>query len=212
MKLYIVRHGESTGNRINAFVGQSDMPLTELGEKQAELAAGYLSAVPFTAAYSSDLIRAYRTAEIVARPHGLRVVPEKDLRELNVGEWNNMRYADIRVKYPGQFELWCEKIHESHPPQGETVQDLDARVWKCFTRIVAENAADANILVGTHATPLKVILARVMGLPLERLGELDWTPNASTTIVDYTDGKFAVERMGIDEYLGDTVTGIDLTK
>ena len=73
-KIYLVRHGQSEGNLHDQFIGHTDIALTELGRRQAEMAAVYLESIHLDAIYSSDLQRAYDTACATAKRKGLPVV------------------------------------------------------------------------------------------------------------------------------------------
>ena len=86
--LIMVRHGLSTGNLEGVYCGQLDYPLAEKGFAQAALTGKYLKKnYHIDHIYSSDLLRAMQTAEPTARAFGLEIIPESDLREIGVGEW-----------------------------------------------------------------------------------------------------------------------------
>ncbi|KAI6005814.1 phosphoglycerate mutase-like protein [Pisolithus albus] len=87
LRLYIVRHGETDWNRTRRIQGQKDVPLNETGITQAALLAQALKEVPFTRAYTSDLQRASKTAEVILRYHPSVIVEEDEaLREVYMGE------------------------------------------------------------------------------------------------------------------------------
>ena len=183
-RIILVRHAQGEGNLKGEFHGQFPSDLTELGVTQAECTAEFLKDYPIDIAFASDIPRAYSTAKIIAQAHGLEVVKEKGLREINGGVWETMKFDDIVVKYPEEYDIWKHDLGNCTCPGGESVRHLADRVKTTIERIVKENAGK-TILIGTHATP-----ARVMGCVWKRLDiteivNLKWVPNASVSITDY---------------------------
>ena len=86
---YLVRHGQSEGNLYGRFIGQGDVPLTELGVMQAQKTAEYLADVKFDQAYTSDLIRARKTGEVVLGNRKIPLVSAPNMREIFAGEWES---------------------------------------------------------------------------------------------------------------------------
>lgn len=81
IKLYLVRHGETDGNAQQWYQGSTDVPLNARGIVQAKYLGDFLKDEQFTAVYSSDLLRAEKTAELVAAPHRLPVTTYAELRK-----------------------------------------------------------------------------------------------------------------------------------
>lgn len=208
-RMIFVRHGESTGNLTRHFYGQTDGPLTDKGRAQAELAAKYLKNVHIDVAYASDLIRAYETGQIIAAPHGLTPVPDRELREIYAGEWENLGFDEIIERYSDSFKVWLEDIGNSRPDGGESVAELYERinreVWK-----IAEDNVGKTVLIAIHATPIRVLTCQWHGGGVELARDVGWVPNASVTIVDYdTDAHtVSVEVMGDASFMGELVTNL----
>ena len=101
--LYIVRHGESMGNLARRLQGQTDFPLSPLGEEQAALAAQRLAGEPLSAVYASPLKRAHRTAQIIAACHGLPVRTDARLMEIRLGE---MEDKEIDWLHETTWKTW----------------------------------------------------------------------------------------------------------
>ena len=99
--LILARHGETDWNRDGIWQGHGDPPLNDLGRRQATELAGRLADVSIDALYSSDLKRAYETAEIVARAKGLGITADPDLREMDVGSWSGLTSEEIATRFPG---------------------------------------------------------------------------------------------------------------
>ena len=110
--IYLFRHGEVELAETRRFIGHLDVPLSPLGERQSAAQAARLSSVKLAAVFSSDLVRARRTGEIIGAPHGLvpTVVPE--LREMAMGRWDGLTAADLEAREPAAFKDWIARVGE----------------------------------------------------------------------------------------------------
>ena len=98
--IYIVRHGATDWNQSGRIQGHIDIPLNETGRAQARIVSRRLAAFGATALCSSDLLRAYETAQIIGQTTGLRVLQEPELREINFGVWQGLSSLQIRERDP----------------------------------------------------------------------------------------------------------------
>src|SRR5688500_1044189 len=96
-ELWLIRHGESEGNRAGLLQGQRDYPLSARGRQQAQRLAERLGTVRFDALYSSDLTRALDTARAVSATIGLPVTLDPGLREIDYGAWSGLTPAEIHL-------------------------------------------------------------------------------------------------------------------
>lgn len=155
VSLLLVRHGQSVWNAQGRWQGQADPPLSELGEQQAaeagsRLQTGPFVAQPFDAVVASDLIRARRTAEILASTLGVGpVTTEPGLREFDVGEWCGLTRPEIESKWPGMIAAWSAGDLAS-PPGGEDRYAFTERAEATVTTLARARAAGSHILVVTH--------------------------------------------------------------
>ncbi len=183
-RIILVRHAQGDGNLKGEFHGQYPSDLTPLGLIQAECTAEFLKDYKIDAAFASDIPRAYSTARIIAERHGLAVTKEEGLREINGGVWEQMKFDDIVVEYPEDYAVWKNDLGNCTCPGGESVRHLADRVRKTVERMVRENAGK-TILIGTHATPARVMGCVWKGLDITQIVNLKWVPNASVSIADY---------------------------
>lgn len=183
-RIILVRHAQGEGNLKGEFHGQYPSDLTPLGITQAECTAEFLKNYKIDAAFASDIPRAYSTAKIIAEKHGLEVIKDKELREINGGVWEQMKFDNISVEYPEDYAVWKNDLGNCTCPQGESVRHLAQRVRSAIERIVRENAGK-TILIGTHATPARVMGCVWKGLDISEIVNLKWVPNASVSIADY---------------------------
>ena len=99
-EIYIVRHGETEGNQVMEFNGQHNTMLTETGYKQAELLGEYFKDKRVDSVYSSDLTRAYETAQPLSNIHNKTVIMDERLREINGGDWQGVSLLTLRTCIP----------------------------------------------------------------------------------------------------------------
>lgn len=203
----MIRHGESRGNAEGFFSGQTDIPLTPLGIRQAERTAEYLRERKIDRIYSSDLIRSMQTAEPTARLHGLPVIPEKGLREIDAGKWERVPYNDLAVRFPETRAIWMTHIGLAHPDGGESVAGVAARIRATVERLVRENPGRC-IALFSHALPIRSMGCIWQGIPIPEMERLPWSTNAAVSEAVYEpDGSVRFLCYGYDAHQKDTVTG-----
>jgi broad specificity phosphatase PhoE len=151
--ILIARHGETDWNRERRWQGWADRPLNDTGRAQARDLAEQLRGDPFDAVYSSDLRRAHETALIVAEPHGMPVVVDRGLREIDIGSWSGLTHDEIRERYPDGIR-----------PDGETHDEHAARVREAVTRIARDHPGERILLVG-HGGTIRSIHDVISDLP-----------------------------------------------
>ena len=205
--IYILRHGESVSNANGRVAGHSDSPLSELGLRQAAMAADALADVHFDAVYSSDLSRAYSTALPHAERRGLPITTDKRLRELYVGEMENMLKTDIIEKYGTLYTVeWHHHFGTFVSPGGETVPEAVDREEEALIDIGRE-CLGKTVLVATHAGVLRALWGRISGIAPEDLCErLGYATNASYSVVEWDGKRLIPVSYSNDYYLGDLRT------
>lgn len=149
-RVLLIRHGQSTWNALGRWQGWADPPLSALGEAQAAEAASRLAGLELTAATASDLIRARRTAQIIADRLGLGPVGvEPGLRERNVGQWSGLTRVEIQARWPVELAAWVAGSIEA-TPGGEHEGAFTGRVMNAVTRLASEDGSDGDLLVVSH--------------------------------------------------------------
>ncbi len=207
-KLLIIRHGQSAANLDGVFVGHTDSPLSDLGRRQAEATADYIARnYHVDAAYASDLTRAFDTGKAAADRLGLPITPDPRLREIFAGDWEQQKFDDLSSGGSPEYALWLSDIGVSGCPGGESVAQLQSRIVAAL-RDICEKNPGKTIVIGTHATPLRVFMTHCLGKPLEEMKDVPWVSNASVTEVDYAHGKFTLISASYDAHLGDMRTAL----
>lgn len=205
-RLILIRHGESEANRNSFFAGQMDVELLKKGEEQAKKAAEYIKGnYNVKKVYASDLKRAYKTGEIIADALGIEIIKSQSFREIYAGRWQGETFNNLLKKYTDDYYVWLNDIGNSCCTDGESVKELGERVLKELLKVAEEND-DMDIVIATHATPIRVVECILSGRQLLEMKNVSWVPNASVTEVLYMDGHLKLEKVGFAEYLMDLKT------
>jgi alpha-ribazole phosphatase len=191
--VYLLRHGEVVLAETRRFIGHLDVPLSERGERQCAAQARRLAGVALAAVFSSDLVRARRSAEIVGAPHGLAPVALPALREMAMGRWEGLTAAEIERREPAAFAAWMARVGEFPFPEGESVPDLVTRAWPAFEAIAAGHPG-AAVAVVAHGGTNRALLCRAVGLPLRRLLAFGQDYGA-LTVLGREDGGWRLHRL-----------------
>ena len=183
VRLVLWRHGQTQWNVERRFQGQTDIPLDDVGQQQAERAARLLAAFQPSAIFSSDLIRATATAAPLARLTGLTVTLDKDLRERYGGLWEGLTDADIRTRYPVEHSQW-------RPPEGETSTAVAERAVAAMERIADTLTPGTLAVVVSHGAALRLGAALLMGLPEELWGAVGPLANCAWSVLGRRRGQW----------------------
>ena len=149
--IYIVRHGQTEKNKANVLQGRSDVPLNEAGRQQAEeVREQFIQAgIYFDFVYTSPLIRAVQTAEIIA-DETPQIMDER-LIEMDYGPYEGM---DLANPAPEVLTFFRDFVHNPAPEGMEPLQAVIARLGT-FLEDIQEAAVEKNILISTHAIAMK---------------------------------------------------------
>lgn len=204
----MIRHGESEANRGRVFAGHMDAALQDRGLEQAKRTAEYIvRTYCVDAVYASDLRRAYDTGKCVAELLGLPVIADRDLREIDAGEWEGVKFDELVKRFPEDYGVWLHDIGHARCTGGESVAHLGERVRGALLRMAAENDGK-TVVVATHATPIRVMQCLVQARELARMKDIPWVSNASVSVLTYDQktGEWAFSLVSEDAHLGDMRT------
>jgi probable phosphoglycerate mutase len=155
---YLIRHGETDWNLEGRWQGHTDIPLNAIGRAQARRLASRLrtAGVRFNAIYSSDLQRAWETAQIVGAALHLAPQPLPALREIDVGGWSGLTRAAIAARDP-EIVARLESGEDVARGGGERFVDLYTRVVGAVERLAADHPGQTLALF-THGGPIRALL------------------------------------------------------
>ena len=186
MRLYFVRHGQSIAN-VQRVISNRDLPhpLTELGRQQAEALAQALTDVPFAVIYSSPIMRAAQTAQIVAGVKSLPIEFVDALREPDRGIMEGRGDEAAWAEHDRATRDWLDGKYDNRIEGGESYNDLRARFVPYIDRVVVEHGdTDRNILLIAHGSLLYLMLPLVLrNIDLATVGEYPM-PNTAVIIAE----------------------------
>ena len=189
--VYIIRHAEAEGNVYRRCHGQYNSLLTPRAYQQLPYLAKRFENVPLDAVYASDLFRARTTAKAVAAPHGLNVEIRPVLREIDMGDWEDVPVAELTRVWPEEYAAWRARPWEAVAPHGENAIQAGRRMLDGVRRLVAENEGK-TIAVVTHGTAIRGALTIAHGLAPEQIVEIGWGDNTCVAKFEF-DGPDKIE-------------------
>ncbi len=162
MRIYLVRHGVTTWNQKRLIQGQRDVPLAPEGILQAREAAAFFARRNLKKAYCSDLSRALETARLIARPLGLEPLSCRGLREINMGNWEGLSWAEVRDRYPDEQQAWIDDPVNNGPGGGESLGQAAERFKKNFQEIASSLEQGEESLIVTHGLVIGTLIAEIL--------------------------------------------------
>jgi probable phosphoglycerate mutase len=169
-KIYLLRHGQIEPYEKKTFIGQSNVPLSQVGIEQAEAWQKYFQKKLPGKIFCSDLKRCVVTAKIVSGLFPERICAKKEFREISLGQWQGVAVEDIQNNFPKQWELRGNNLKGFRPPEGESFYDLSQRVLPTFYAICEQGTGD--VMIVSHAGVIRVILADVLKIDLNDIFEI----------------------------------------
>jgi ribonuclease H / adenosylcobalamin/alpha-ribazole phosphatase len=188
--LVLVRHGVTDSTKGKLFSGglaSSNPPLNDEGREQARATGEWLAPLSgtFDALVSSPVRRTRETAEILAEFFDLAVEEEHGIAEMEFGTWDGMSFTEVHEKWPDELGSWLGDL-ESAPHGGESFRAVEKRVLEGRDRMVASYAGQTVVVV-SHVTPIKTLVADALGAPLEAVYRMELAP-ASVSVISYFQG------------------------
>lgn len=207
-RILIIRHGESIANCEKFFAGQNNIALTDLGIKQAEVAAEAMKDVRIDKVFSSTLDRAYYTALPFAKDRGLEVVRIHGFIERDCGDWTGKTFAEVERLYPEERRLWREdSFNLTITGAGESSKDSIERIGKAVEALAKENEG-LTVLVASHGGVIKALPYYFSEEKSAKLyNETPVPTNCSITEIVYENGVGKLLRYSDDSYLKDLKSG-----
>ena len=176
-RFFLIRHGQIRQHKEKIFLGQTDIPLSGQGRKQAKAAGEQLaSREPITdRVYSSDLLRASQTAEIIRQHAAIaNLIWEPGFREMNLGPWDGKFISQIKSEFPLEYEKRGQNLMTYKLGHGsENFFDLQYRVRKALIEILKQDKR-GDIIIVAHSGVLRAVSNNLKGKDIadewEKLG------------------------------------------
>ena len=190
-EIYVIRHVQAEGNLYRHMQGHWDGDVTPLGEKQRDALSLRFRDIPVDAVYSSDLWRARFTATAVTRFHELPIRCDRRLREINIGPWEAVPFANVIRDQPELFDSFLHDPEHFYLPGSETFFDVQARAVEAITEIAEQNPG-RTVVVTTHGITIRCMMTKLLGVPLSDTETVPIFHNTGVARLAYKDGHFTV--------------------
>lgn len=186
MKLYVIRHGETTWNVERKLQGASDTELNENGIALAKKAGEALKDVPFDLCFTSPLKRAKHTAQLVLGDNRKKVPIIEDirLREISFGEWEG---KDSSLLPSDMLDNFFHHTKNYIPPKGaESLESICKRTKEFYEELIQkEELQDKTILIASHGCAVRALLQNVYENPsIENFWRGCVPPNCSVNVIE----------------------------
>ena len=205
--IYLVRHAESIANTQGTYQGITyDTDLSEAGKQQAEALARLFDSVEIGQIIASPLKRTMQTAAFVARAKDMEVFAERQIIETNHGQWEGKHKDEIRRTWPRLYRKWQRFPSSTKFPDGEHFLETQKRVviwWREFSQ------TEKDSLVVSHDNIIRVIVAKILNMKLNRIWKFHLQPTAITQI-NSTNGTSALVRLGDGKHLEDLSVNLSM--
>jgi phosphoserine phosphatase len=199
-KILLTRHGHVEGIHPARFRGREPLELTARGRREAAAIAGRIAgAWRPQKIYTSPMGRCVATAAAIAEACGLPAEVCNDLNDLDYGAWQFKTFDDAEADDSSLFAAWRATPHLVRFPNGESLQDLAARVANALRFVVARHRDHTVVLVG-HDSVNRALLLQLLDLPLSRYWRIEQDPCCLNEI-DIGDGNVCILRMNETHHL-----------
>ena len=198
MKIFVVRHGESTWNAEGRYQGRKDPPLSPLGEAQARALAQQMRRDPPQAIVTSPLLRARATAQAVANELGAAISIDERLTEISHGEWEGLLKSEVERRWPRLVACWRADPAAVRFPGGESLAGVRAR-WRSFLKDAAR--FPSPLLVVTHEVVARLAALDAGNQTLAHYNSLQ-IENAAVNEFDLDGDRLVLVRLNDGAHLG----------
>ena len=169
MRIYLVRHGETEGNKEGVFRGRRDFPLNGTGKAQAAKTGEYFTGRDISRIYSSPLSRAFETAEPISAAAGRPAEVMKEFTDMSFGVWEGLTIDEARTLLPREYETWQQTPAKFRIEGGESLAAVRRRIVNGLSAALSDGQGD--IVIVTHRVVCKVLTLFLLGVP----NSLFWT-------------------------------------
>ena len=188
--LVLVRHGvtpHTVDKRFSGGLKSSNPGLSDEGRDQIRTTAAWLApiAAGIDVVVASPVRRTLESAEILAEVLGKKVDVEPGFAEMEFGAWDGMTLAEVSERDKAGLDAWLGSM-DTAPPGGDSFRDVEKRVLAGLDRIL-ESHAGKTVVVVSHVTPIKTLVAQALTAPLESVLRMELSPASVTVLSFYPD-------------------------
>jgi ribonuclease H / adenosylcobalamin/alpha-ribazole phosphatase len=199
-RLILVRHGSTEHSAAKRFSGRNELPLNDVGQRQADALAKRAAAFGDVAAVvSSPLRRARQSADAIAEALSLGVEVNNDFAEVDFGAWEGQTFAETQQDYPAELSAWLASP-DAAPPQGESFTSAARRVRRGRDAVIASHPG-RTVVVVTHVTPIKTLIRLALDAPPVSLFRIHLDTASVSSVEYYADGNCSVRLVNDTSHL-----------
>ncbi|WP_244929052.1 bifunctional RNase H/acid phosphatase [Nocardioides sp. W7] len=190
--LVLVRHGvtaHTVDKRFSGGLASSNPGLSDEGRAQVRAAAAWLSPIAerVDVVVASPVRRTAESAAIVGETLGRPVVEEHGFAEMEFGHWDGLTFGEVAERHRAEMDSWLGSLDVA-PTGGESFRTVEKRVLDGLQRVLDAHAG-RTVVVVSHVTPIKTLVAHAMGAPLDAVFRMELSPASVTVVAFYPDGK-----------------------
>jgi len=204
LKLYFLRHGETTFSQTGGYCGDLDVELTPEGSEMAKAFATHYASVPWSAVYVSPKKRTIATAKPLCDAIGIEMQHRDGLRELSYGKWEGLSPEAVRAQYETDYIHWLTEPAWNPPTDGETSVQLASRASLVIAEI-EKTHPNGNVLVVSHKATIRILLCSLLGIDLGRYRDRINVLTASVSIVKLDTHGPLLEILGDRYHIPETI-------
>ncbi|MDO9457428.1 bifunctional RNase H/acid phosphatase [Nocardioides sp.] len=188
----IVRHGvtkHTSAKRFSGGLGGDNPPLSDEGRDQIRAAGEWLMpmAERIDAIVASPVRRTRESADILGELLGVAVTEEPGFAEMEFGHWDGLTFGEVGERHADEMAAWLGSL-DAAPRGGESFRTVQTRVLAGLERLVAAHAG-RTVVVVSHVTPIKTLVAHALDAPLEAVFKMELTPASVTVLSWFEDGR-----------------------
>jgi probable phosphoglycerate mutase len=184
LKIYLLRHGETTYSQRGAYCGTLDAELTQAGHEMAQAFADAYRRLAWADIYVSPMKRAIATAQPLSDAIGLPMQVRDGLHEISYGAWEDQELDYVRQHYEQDYIRWQTDPAWNPPTDGETAIQIAARALPVITEIQSKYKT-GNVLVVSHKATIRIILCSLLGIDVGRYRDRINALAASVSIIKF---------------------------
>lgn len=197
MELILIRHGETIWNKEGRVQGVSDISLSDVGLCQAHALSLSLKDHVIHSIYSSPLIRARETAQIINQYHNAPIYFESGLMEMDQGDFEGLTFQELMACEKEFIQRWIQDPATVAMPNGESFFGLQNRAWSVIENIIDKTE---NALIVSHNFTIAAVLCKLQNVSLSQFRKV-CVDTASKTVVSFQNGSASIDVLNDRTYL-----------
>lgn len=202
LKVYFLRHGETTSSQTGTYCGALDINLTPEGHQMAKDFAQVYQSLPWTAVYTSPLWRAIDTAKPLCEAIKMDMQLRDGLKEITYGQWEGKTPEEVNREFHDEYVRWLADPGWNSPTGGEKGVDI-ARRSSLVLEEIEQTHDTGNVLVVSHKATIRIMLCSLLGIDVGRFRDRIGIPVASLTIVEMAERGPLLHVMGDRSHLSE---------